>query len=263
MPQTNDPEVKGLIPKIVNAFLDSKLSVIVIVLGLALGTAAVLVTPREEEPQIVVPMADVYVQAPGANAKEIEKLVATPLEKLLWQIDGVEYVYSISQKNRALVTVRFHVGEDRERSLVKLYNQLRMHKDQVPPLVENWLIKPVEIDDVPIVNLTLYSTEYTDYQLRRTGQEVLSRLTEVENISRSKIIGGRKREIRILIDPDRMTGFHVSALEVVKALKGADTSVHAGDFAYANQVIEVSSNSFLRSAREVRNLMVGVHQGKP
>jgi len=263
MPQTNDPEVKGLIPKIVNAFLDSKLSVIVIVLGLALGTAAVLVTPREEEPQIVVPMADVYVQAPGANAKEVEKLVATPLEKLLWQIDGVEYVYSISKKNKALVTVRFYVGEDRERSLVKLYNQIRMHKDQVPPLVKSWLVKPVEIDDVPIVNLTLYSKTYNDCQLRRTGQEVLSRLTEVKNISRSKIIGGRKREIRIKLSPDRLTGLHISALEVVKALKGADTSVNAGNFSYANQVIEVSSNSFLHSAKEVKNLMVGVHQGKP
>ncbi len=263
MTQTNNSEPKGLIPKIVNAFLDSKLSIIVIVLGLALGAAAILVTPREEEPQIVVPMADVYVQAPGANAKEIEKLVATPLEKLLWQIDGVEYVYSISKKNRALVTVRFYVGEDRERSLVKLHNQIRMHKDQVPPLVKNWLIKPVEIDDVPIVNLTLYSKSYNDYQLRRTGQEVLSRLSELKNISRSKIIGGRNREIRVKLSPDRMTGLQVSAPEVVKALKGADTSVNAGDFSYANQVIEVKSDSFLHSAREVRDLVVGVHQGKP
>lgn len=263
MPQTDNAQVKGLIPKIVNNFLDSKLSIIVIILGLSLGAAAILVTPREEEPQIVVPMADVYVQAPGANAKEIEKLVATPLEKLLWQIDGVEYVYSISRKNRALVTVRFYVGQDRERSLVKLYNQIRMHKDQVPPLVKNWLIKPVEIDDVPIVNLTLYSKTYNDYQLRRTGQEVLSRLTEVKNISRSEIIGGRKREIRVKLSPDRMSGLHVSALEVIKALQGADTSVHAGNFSYANQVIEVSSDSFLRSAKEVKNLIVGVHQGKP
>jgi multidrug efflux pump subunit AcrB len=263
MTQTNNPEVKGLIPKIVQAFLDSKLSLIVIILGFALGAAAVLVTPREEEPQIVVPMADVYVQAPGASAKEIEKLVATPLEKLLWQIDGVEYVYSISQKNRALVTVRFYVGEDRERSLVKLYNQIRMHKDQVPPLVANWVVKPVEIDDVPIVNLTLYSTTSNDYQLRRIGQEVLSRLTEVKNISRSQIVGGRKREIRVKLDPTRMSGLHVSALEVIKALQGADTSVHAGDFSYANQVIEVSSDSFLHSAQEVKNLVVGVHQGKP
>ena len=153
----NEPRPPGLISSIVELFITSKLSVLFIIFAMAMGAAAVLMTPREEEPQIVVPLADVYVQAPGASAEEVEKLVATPLERLLWQIDGVEYVYSVSRRDMAIVTVRFYVGEDRERSLVKLYNKISMNMDQAPPLVQSWLIRPVEIDDVPIVNLTLYS----------------------------------------------------------------------------------------------------------
>ena len=147
----------GIIASIVNKFLTSHLAIVLIILAVSMGIAAVLVTPREEEPQIIVPMADVYVQSPGASAEEVEKLVATPLEKLLWQIDGVEHVYSISHRDMAVITVRFYVGEDRERSLVKLHNKISMNVDMAPPIVRGWVIKPVEIDDVPIVNITLYS----------------------------------------------------------------------------------------------------------
>ncbi len=254
---------KGIIGKVVELFLESKLSIFLIIIGLSLGTAAILITPREEEPQIVVPMADVHVSAPGASAKEVEKLVATPLEKLLWQIDGVEYVYSTSQKEKALVTVRFYVGQDRVQSLVKLYNQIRMHIDQVPPLVKNWVVKPVEVDDVPILSLTFFSDKYTDYQLRRVGQEVMSRLTEVKNISRSILVGGRERVVRVELFPDKLSAMGVSALEVVQALKGADASVQAGKFNLKNKSITVKSNAFLHSAQEVKNLIVGLHKDSP
>ncbi|MBF0574264.1 MAG: efflux RND transporter permease subunit, partial [Desulfamplus sp.] len=143
---------QGLISKFVEKFLDGKLSIMFIITALCLGGAALLVTPKEEEPQIVVPMADIYVNAPGATPEEIEQLVATPLEQFLWQIDGVEYVYSMSRKDMALVTVRFYVGEDREDSLIKLHNRISMNIDKVTPIVKGWVIKPVEIDDVPIVN---------------------------------------------------------------------------------------------------------------
>jgi multidrug efflux pump subunit AcrB len=159
--------VTGFIPGIVRRFLSGQLSVLLILLALCLGTAAILLTPREEEPQIVVPLADVFVSFPGASAAEVEKLVATPLERLLWQIDGVEYVYSVSSCEMALVTVRFYVGEDRERSLIKLYNRIQSHIDEAPPGVTGWVIKPIEIDDVPIVTLTMYSHVYGDHVLRR------------------------------------------------------------------------------------------------
>ncbi|MFP4348915.1 MAG: efflux RND transporter permease subunit, partial [Desulfococcaceae bacterium] len=254
---------KGIIPAIVRVFLTSHLSILLIIASLCLGVAAVMITPKEEEPQIVVPLADVFIQAPGASPREIEKLVATPLERLLWQIDGVEYVYSISRRDMAVVTVRFYVGEDRERSLVKLHNKIRMNIDAVPPIVQGWVIKPLEIDDVPIVNLTLYSERYQDPALRRIGEEVLARLSGIENISRTDIVGGRKREIRVELSLERMDGLGVSVLEIQKALEGADASVTAGEFSRFNRSFTVTSTSFLSSAEAVSDLMVGVHQGRP
>jgi len=254
---------KGFVAPMVERFLTSKLSVLLMIFAFSLGAAAIVLTPREEEPQIVVPMADVFVQAPGASAAEVENLVATPLERLLWQIDGVEYVYSTSRRDMAVVTVRFFVGEDRERSLVKLHNKITMNIDQVPPLVKGWVIKPLEIDDVPIVNLTLYSDRYDDHALRRIGEEVLSRLAEVQDTSRTFIVGGRKREIRIELVPERMSGRGVSKLEVYRALWGTDASVTAGEFSRANREVLVTSESFVASAKEVEDLVVGVHEGRP
>ena len=253
----------GLIATIVNRFLTSQLSVVLIILAACVGAAAVLVTPREEEPQIVVPLADVYVQFPGASAEEVEKLVATPLEKLLWQIDGVEYVYSMSRRDMAIVTVRFYVGEDRERSLVKLHNKISMNIDMAPPGVKGWVIKPVEIDDVPIVSVTLYSEIYNDHQLRRIGEEVLVRLEEVEDISRTTIVGGRRREVRVELDPERMLGMGVSPLQVQQTLQGADASITAGPFAQTNKEITVSSDSFISTAEDLEKLMVSVYEGRP
>jgi multidrug efflux pump subunit AcrB len=262
MPE-NESAPSGFIPSIVRKSISSHLSIILLILSLCLGISVILVTPREEEPQIVVPLADVCVYAPGSNATEIEKLIATPLERLLWQIDGVEYVYSMSCEDMAIVTVRFYVGEDRENSLVKLHNKITMNIDAAPPIVKGWVIKPVEIDDVPIVNISLYSDRYDDYELRRIGEEVLSRLSEVEDISRTEIVGGRKREIRIELLPERMSGLGVSLLEVQKTLQGADASVTAGKFSRFNKEVTVTSKSFLSSSNEVSSLMVGVHNGRP
>ncbi len=259
----NQTEPVGIIAGIVRKFLSSQLSIILIVTALCLGAAAILATPREEEPQIVVPMADIYVKAPGANPAEIEKLVATPLERLLWQVDGVEYVYSMSRQDMAIITVRFFVGEDRENSLVKLHNRIMMHQDNVPPIVKGWVIKPVEIDDVPIVNLTLYSDRCDDYQLHRIGEEVLARLSHVENISRTEVYGGRKREIRVELLPEKMSGFGISLPEVRRALQGADSSVTAGVFSQSNREVTVSGNAFLASADDVARLVVGVQHHRP
>ncbi len=141
--------------RIIQVFLESNLSIILILLAAVVGLGALGYTPREEDPQIVVPLADVYVNFPGHSAAEVEQLIATPLEKILYQIDGVEYVYSMSRDNQAIITVRYYVGEDRERSLVKLYKKMDESLDLVPPGVTGWVVKPVEIDDVPIVTLTL------------------------------------------------------------------------------------------------------------
>ena len=253
----------GIISRIVRHFLTSQLSFILIGFALTVGIVAVLITPREEDPQIVVPLADVYVQFPGASAEEVEKLVATPLERLLWQIDGVEYVYSMARRDSAIVTVRFYVGEDKVASLVKLHNKISMNIDQAPPGVTGWVIKPVEIDDVPIVNLILYSDRYGSHQLRRIGEEILARLETIADISRTEIVGGESREIRVELDPERMAGFSVSAMEVYQALKGADASVTAGVFTQMNQEFTLSSDAFIASVEEIKGLVIGVHGGRP
>ncbi|MBS0014001.1 MAG: efflux RND transporter permease subunit [Desulfobacterales bacterium] len=259
----NRQEPSGLIPGLVRPFLSGTPAVIVLVIALCLGAAAIFLTPREEDPQIVVPLADIYVQAPGAGPGEVEKLVATPLEQLLWQIDGVEYVYSISRRGMAIVTVRFYVGEDPVESLVKLHDQISMHSDRVPPIVKGWTIKPVKIDDVPMVNLCLHSDRYDDHELRRIGEEVLWRLSKLENISRTDIVGGRQREIRVELLPGRMKGYSLSLMEISRALQGADAAIEAGDIDRHNRNFTVTASSFLRSAGEVRDLVVGVYEGRP
>lgn len=258
---------QGMIASAVRFFLHSKLTVILILASLLLGIAAVQLTPREEEPQIVVPMADIVVQAPGAGVEEVEKLITTPLERILWQIDGVEYVYSISRRDASMVTVRFFVGEDREESLIKLHNAIAKNTDLAPYIASGWAIKPVEIDDVPIVNLTLYPSKddsgLSDYELRRVAEELSQRLAEVEDLSRVALVSGRSREVRVELHPERMAGFNISALQIAEALQGADQSAVAGTVFSGNREITVSANSFLEDAGDVRDLIVGVFNSRP
>ena len=199
-----------LTSRIVEAFLRGNLSVMLLLVSLLAGGVALLVTPREEEPQIIVPLADVYVSVPGATAEEVERQVALRLEKLLYQIDGVEYVYSMSRPHEAVVTVRFYVGQNRENSLVKIYNKLYSNLDAVPPQVAGWVVKPVEIDDVPIVSITLWSDRHDDFVLRRVAEELESRIQSVPDTGGTRIIGGRPRQVRVEIDPDLLAGRHVS-----------------------------------------------------
>ena len=260
--------VHGFIPTIVRYFLTSRMSIILALAALCMGAAAIMITPREEEPQIVVPMADVMVQVPGASAAEVEKLVTAPLERLLWQIDGVEYVYSISRKGMTAVTVRFFVGEDREDSLIKLHNTILKNQDMVPGVVSGWVVKPVEIDDVPIVTLAVHAEHgsedrYSDFELRRIAEELFHRLAEVEDVSRVSLHNGRSREVRVEIHPDRLAGFNISPLEVQRALKGADRSLSAGSFVFGDRETDVVSQSFLLSAEDAASLVVGVFDGRP
>ncbi len=255
--------VSGALTSIVSLFLHGKLAVLLAALSLLLGVAAIIFTPREEEPQIIVPVVDIYVNAPGASAQEVEKLVATPLERLLWQIDGVEYVYSVSERGGAMVTVRYYVGEDREDSLVKLRNKLDAHAGDLAPIATSWVIRPVEIDDVPIITIALHSGEMDDHELRRVGEEVLARLDVVEDVSQARIVGGRSLEVRVEPDTTAMAALGVSALEIHGALEAADTSLSAGSFTRDNETIRVESGPFLRDASEVTDLVVGVHDGRP
>ncbi len=248
---------------IVRVFLNSNLSLILILLAALLGLAALLITPREEDPQIVVPLADVYVSFPGHSAGEVEQLVATPLEKLLYQIDGVEYVYSLSREGQAIITVRYYVGQDRERSLVKLFKQINANLDLVPPGVTGWVVKPVEIDDVPIVTLTLTSATADEYALRRVGEELVQRLAAVKNVSRAYVVGGPPRTAHVYLNPDRLQAYSVSPLEVQRAIAAANVTQTAGEFARNDDVLRVEAGRGLVHADELKELVVGVSGDRP
>ncbi|GLI36499.1 efflux RND transporter permease subunit [Desulforhabdus amnigena] len=249
--------------RIVEAFLGGNLSVLLILISLIAGVAALAITPREEDPQIVVPIADVLISMPGASAREVERQVATRLEKLLYQIDGVEYVYSTSFPSQAIVTVRFYVGEDRERSWVKLHNKIQGNIDQVPPGVAGWVVKPVEIDDVPITNLTLYSDRYDDYALRRMAEELEIRLQGVKNAGRTYVVGGRPREITVHLSSQLMAGRGVSLQDIQRVLQAANATLPAGNLVRDDEEIRLDAGRFLTSAEDVGNLIVGVREMRP
>jgi multidrug efflux pump subunit AcrB len=253
----------GFTNAVVRVFLHSNLALILLLIAAALGATALLVTPREEDPQIIVPLADVYVSFPGHGAAEVEQLVATPLEKLLYQIDGVEYVYSMSRADEAVITVRFYVGEDRERSLVKLYKRIDEHVDLVPPGVAGWVVKPVEIDDVPIVTLTLASDTTDEYALRRIGEEVVERLAAVENVSRAYVVGGQPRVAQVYLDPDRLQAYNVSVLEVRRAIEVTNITRTAGEFAKHDTTFRVEAGRAFERVEELRDLVVGVSDDRP
>jgi len=253
----------GFSGKIVKTFLTSKMSIIVIVASLFAGVVALLITPREEDPQIVVPFADVLIQCPGASPEEIERQVIFRLEKKLWEIDGVEHIYSMAREGYALVTMRFFVGEDREKSLVKMYNKLWSNVDDIPEIVKGWIIKPIEIEDVSIVNLTLYSKNYDDYTLRRVAEEILNNLQEITSASKSSIVGGRKRQIKIYLNKDALKAYNLSILGIAQVIRGANFNLTSGTFDKADLEYYVETGDFLRSVDDVRDLVIGVFEGKP
>ncbi|MBX3024215.1 efflux RND transporter permease subunit [bacterium] len=261
---TARPE-RGWTARIVEIFITSKLSILFLLASFAAGAVALLATPREEEPQIVVPFADVIVEMPGASAAEVENLVATPLEAKLWEIDGVEYVYSMARPGQAVVTVRFFVGEDRERSLVKVWNKVMSNQDAIPQGVTRWIVKPVEIDDVPIVLFTLSSSNptYDGGALRRIADEVLDKLGRVPNTGRRSVVGGEPRRVTVYADPARMTARDVTLLEVVQALEAANVNLQAGRFERGDADIALEAGPFLRSVDEVGAALVARPGGRP
>jgi multidrug efflux pump subunit AcrB len=249
--------------RIVEVFLKGNLSVILILISLVAGGAALLITPREEDPQIIVPIADVLISMPGASAREVERQVSTRLEKLLYQIDGVEYVYSTSYPSVAMVTVRFYVGENREDSLFKVQSKIQANIDKAPPGVAGWVVRPVEIDDAPIVSLTLYSDQYSDYELRRMAEEMEIRLQAVKNAGRTYVVGGRSREISVHVSPSRMAGRGVTLSDAQRAIQAANASLPAGDMVQGDVDYTLQAGRFLTSAHDVGNLVVGVHDQRP
>ncbi|MCL4490671.1 MAG: efflux RND transporter permease subunit, partial [Nitrospirae bacterium] len=227
--------VLGPAGRIAKTFIKSKLTPLIVIASLLLGVFAVIVTPREEEPQIAVPMIDVLVNYPGASAKEVEERVTKPMEKLLWEIKGVEYIYSMSKPGASIAIVRFYVGQDMENSLVKLYNKLMSHYDIIPPGVSRPLVKPRSIDDVPILTFTLWSGRYSGYELRRVAAEVADELKKDSDISEFTIIGGQKRQVKISLNPSRLRAYNISPPQIAGMLQKANFILPSGAFPSDNR----------------------------
>ena len=249
--------------RVAHAFIDSKLTPLVVITSVLLGLFAVIMLPREEEPQIKVPMVDVLVAMPGFSAKEVEERATRPMEKLLWEIPGVEYVYSTSRPSESLVIVRFKVGSDVEESLVRLNQKLASNLDRIPHGVSAPLIKPKSIDDVPILALTFHSARYDHLTLRRIASQADDVLKQVPLVAETTLIGGAKREIRILLDPARLAARNLSPAGLVPMLQQANRQYRSGGVTTNNQEVIVETGAFLTNADEVGNVVVGVFGGKP
>lgn len=254
----------NLTAKLLTNVLTSKIPLFIIVISVLMGLLALKFTPREEEPQIVVPMIDVLVEVPGYHARQVERLVTTPLEKLLSQISGVEHVYSVSDSNRAIVTLRFEVGENREKALLNTYNKLHSNTDKIPEIVRHWQVKPVEVDDVPIMMFALYSTDedkIDDYGLRRLAQEVSTFLQGIENTSEVSIVGGRAREIQVAIQPEQMSARQVTINDIFHAIDVSNTlSIH-GSITLSNQSILMESGDVYRDINALKETPISVIDG--
>jgi len=254
---------EGLAGKIAKGFINSKLTVLLMIVFMIVGVYASFLIPREEEPQIDVPMADIFVGYPGASPTEVEQRIIKPLEKMVSNIPGVEYVYSTSMEEQGMLIVQFYVGEDIERSYVKLYNELMKNMDQFPPNVTQPLVKTRAIDDVPVLGLTLWSENYDDYQLRQMANELRHEIEKVEDVSIVKTIGGRNRQLRVVLDKDRMAASGVDMLGVAEKIQASNQQLSSGSFDRNDSEVLVSTGSFLESPQDVENLIVGVNNNQP
>ncbi|MGE3151645.1 MAG: efflux RND transporter permease subunit [Nitrospiraceae bacterium] len=253
----------GLSGRLAGLFLGSKLTPLIVVGSLLLGLFAVLLTPREEEPQIIVPMADVFLPFPGASSQIVEQQLTKPIERKISEIKGVEYVYSMSRPGGALIIVRFHVGEPMEQSLVDLYDKLMSNRDIFPSGAGPFLVKPRDINDVPIVTLTLSSDRYADDELRRLAEHVLEEVKKVSGTSGGFLVGGRPREILMQIDQARMKAYGVTPLEVAGVIRAENLALPAGRFQSENREYALETGRFLRSREDVESLVVGARDGRP
>jgi multidrug efflux pump subunit AcrB len=254
---------EGIAGKIAKVFMESKLTVLLMIVFMVIGVYSSFLIPREEEPQIDVPIADIFVGYPGASPTEVESRVIKPLEQLISNIKGVEYVYSTSMKEQGMVIVQFYVGEDIERSFVKLYNEINKHMDQMPDGVTFPLVKTRAIDDVPMLGLTLWSENYDDYQLGQMAQELENEIKKVNDVAITHKIGGRNRQLRVVLDKDKLALSGLDFLSVSEMIKANNSQLSSGSFDNNDTEFLVNTGRFLESATDIENLVVGVQQNQP
>ena len=254
---------KGFAGRIAEFFINSKLTILLMIALMIIGAYSSTLIPREEEPQIIVPMADVMVGYPGANPTEVENRVVKPLEKIISNIKGVEHVHSMAMNGKAMIIVQFFVGEDTERSYVKLYDEMMKNKNIFPKGVYEPLIKTRSIDDVPMLGLTLWSEKYNDFQLRQMTEELSSEVKKIKDVSLTNVIGGRSRQLKVIVDKDKMAESNVDALGIMQMIQAGNGSSQSGSFNSNDQEYLVTTGEFLSSADDVGNLVIGTSQNMP
>jgi multidrug efflux pump subunit AcrB len=253
----------GASGRIAKAFLESKLTPLLVVASLLLGAFALLITPREEEPQIKVPMIDVFVALPGATAEEVERRVVSPVEKALYQIPNVEFVYSTSQPSGGIVIVRFMVGTDPDQAVVRVHAKLSELAPALPPGALPPVVAPRGIDDVPVAAYTLFSKDASPMQLRQIADEVKADFTRHPRVAQVTVIGGQRRVLNVRFDRDRLASYGVSLVQAYGALSGLNWRLPAGSFASGNAEVPVEVGSLFRRAEDVGSAVIGVANGKP
>jgi multidrug efflux pump subunit AcrB len=249
--------------RIANYFVDSKLTILIILVALLAGTMAILSTPREENPKIVVPAANIIVSKPGASPDEVQQLIVKPLEAILQGLKGVEHTYGMAMDSMGVVSVQFAVGQNKEDSLVKLYDRIMSNIDRLPPGTRPPLIKPVDVDDVPILAISLSSNTLDDRRLRAIANNALEHLRRIEGVSVTFIHGGRPRQISVHLDLDRMRQYNVTLLDIRHALEATNVDIPSGTLVNRNTVSTVSAGGMLRTANDVGNLVVALHAHRP
>jgi multidrug efflux pump subunit AcrB len=226
-----------------------------------LGLFAVFSLPREEEPQISVPMFDIFVSFPGASAEEVERRIINLGERKLWELTGVEYLYSTAEDDKAFFTVRFKVGEDVEKSLIKLYTKVYSNLDILPAGASQPLIKLRSIDDVPILSLTFFSHDMDPQALRKTVASIQNSINAIPDVSETSIIGGRKRQFQVFFDQDKLRERILSPQEIAGQIQNSNVRVAAGHIETEPELINVETDAFFKSKSDLENLVVGVSQG--
>jgi len=262
-PPPSEPVRPGIAGRIAALFADSKLTPIAVIASILLGTFAVLMLPREEEPQIKVPMVDVLVGMPGATAAEVENRVTRPMEKLLWEIPDVEYLYSTSSPGNSLVIVRYKVGTDIEAALVRLNQKLQTNFDRIPAGVSPPLVKPRTIDDVPVLALTLHSRTVDHLTLRRLAAQMDDTIKSVPQVAETTIIGGVKRALRIQLDQGALAARNLTVTQLGPVLRQANRQSQAGSLPFANTDVLLETGRFLRDEADIGSIVVGVFQNRP
>lgn len=254
---------EGFSGRIAEFFINSKLTILLMIALMIIGVYSSTLIPREEEPQIIVPMADVMVGYPGASPAEVENRVVKPLEKIISNIKGVEHVHSMAMNGKAMIIVQFYVGQDTERSYVKLYDELMKNKNIFPKGVYEPMVKTRSIDDVPMLGLTLWSEKYNDYQIRQISEEVTSEIKKIKDVSLTNIIGGRARQLKVILDKDKLAESNVDAIGVMQMIQANNGSSQSGSFNSNNQEFLITTGQFLASQEDVENLVVGTSQNMP